>query len=168
MYDYLAGKNPGNFVLRRKNRGENKEVVVWADYSINDYLYRPTDLEHVSFYQFGMLYEKLPFSFSRMKELDENGLPAVYGEERHFQENHPGRRFCYLKPAARMHIPKLSIPKDLLCDIEYLDLDSNDSREEPSESAMKSREDYAKVALILFHPFRDESIFDLSEGKWKM
>lgn len=164
MYDHLSGKEPGSFVLRRRNRGENKEVMVWADYSINDYLYRPDDLEDISFYRFGMLYEKVPFSFNRMSILDENGLPAVSGQERHFNEGHPGRRFCYLRPTSEMYIPKLSLPKDMLCNLDQLDLE-NSNNEPISKSSLECREDYAKIALMLFHPFRDETIFDISAGE---
>lgn len=74
-------------------------MMVWADYSINDYLFRPDSLENLSFYQFGMLYEKIPLSFQRMAQLDEDGLPALKDGELRFKEEHPGRRFCYLKLA---------------------------------------------------------------------
>ena len=164
MYNHLMGKKPGDFVLRRRNRGENKEVLVWADYSINDYLHRPDDLENISYYQFGMRYEKIPFSFKRMSQLDENGLPALHDGEFHFKEEHPGRRFCYLRKASRLHIPKLSTPHGMLCDLDQLELDIN-TNESPSENAIQSRIGYAKIALILFHPFRNESIWQLSDCK---
>ena len=53
-----------------------------------------------------------------------------------------------------MRIPKLAMAKGMLCDLEDLELTQN----EPSKSALESRENYTKIALILFCPFRDESI----------
>ena len=54
MLNHLHDKQPGDFVLRRRNKGKEGELYMWPDYSINDYLYRPDELETVSFYEFGM------------------------------------------------------------------------------------------------------------------
>ena len=54
MLNKLQGEAPGDFLLRRRNRGENGEVVMWADYSVNDYLFRPECLEDLSFYEFAL------------------------------------------------------------------------------------------------------------------
>ena len=59
-----------------------------------------------------------------------------------------------------MRIPKLAMPKGMLCDLEDLEL----TDDEPSRSALESRENYAKMALLLFHPFRDESILHHDEN----
>ena len=47
----------------------------------------------------------------------------------------------------------------MICDLEGIQL----SEENPSEEALQNRENYAKVALILFHPFWDNSILSLDE-----
>ena len=54
-----------------------------------------------------------------------------------------------------MKVPKILMPKGLICDLEELQL----SKENLSEEALQIRENYAKVALILFYPFQDDSIF---------
>ena len=51
------------------------------------------------------------------------------------------------------------MPKGMICDLEDLQL----SEENPSDEALQNRENYAKVALILFYPFQDNSIFSLKE-----
>ena len=57
------------------------------------------------------------------------------------------------------------MPKGMICDLEDLQL----SEENPSEEALQNRGNYAKVALMLFYPFWDNSIFSLEEDRclWK-
>ncbi len=59
----------------------------------------------------------------------------------------------------KMKVPKISMPKGMICDLEDLQL----SEENPSEEAFQNRENYAKVALILFYPFWDNSFFLLKK-----
>jgi hypothetical protein len=87
-----------------------------------------------------------------MANPDENGLPMLDENKGwHFESEHPGRRYCYLARAAKEFIPKVSSPKDMICDLEHLELDSRDQASQP---AVELREDYAKCAIILFYPFR--------------
>lgn len=41
MLNTLQRKEPGDFVHRYRNRGQNGEVAMWPDYSMNKYIYRP-------------------------------------------------------------------------------------------------------------------------------
>jgi len=66
-----------------------------------------------------------------------------------FEHTHPRYSFCHLAKLKFSVIPKVSLPKDKLCSLEQLDLVSDD----PSEDAIESREDYAKMALLMFRPF---------------
>jgi hypothetical protein len=154
MLNFLNGDVIADFVLRRRNKGCQGELDVWADYSINDYIYRPESLENVSFYQFGLQYQKIPFTFDQMRHVDCNGLPVLKEDEMYFQEDHPGRRYCYLKKMEFITIPKTSIPYGMLCDLDDLEL----HKENISIKAHESRINYAKVALVLFYPFRDNDI----------
>ncbi len=70
MQNTLEGKDPGDFVLRRRNRGPNGEVLMWPDYSVNDYIYRPDCLDDVCFYQFSESYERIALSFHRISKVD--------------------------------------------------------------------------------------------------
>jgi hypothetical protein len=58
-----------------------------------------------------------------------------------------------------MRVPKVSMQKGMICDLEDLQL----SEENPSEEALQNRDNYAKVALMLFYPFRNNSIFSLEK-----
>lgn len=162
MLNWLHGESPGDFVLRRRNKGSEGELYMWPDYSINDYLFRPTELEGICFYEFGMKYEKVPFSFDRMKKLNNQGLPLLKDGEMYFAEEHPGRRYCYLKENSCEQVPKLSTPNDVICDIAKLEL----GNAAPSEAVKKRRHQYAEVALVLFFPFRNNSVihYTMNDG----
>ena len=159
MLNHLLGKSPSDFVLRRRNKGASGELYMWPDYSINDYLYRPDDIDDVCFYEFGMRYEKVAFSFERLKRLNNEGLPMLNEGEMYFREEHPGRRYCFLKRNNKEAVPKLSVPNGYISDIAKMELDSDT----PGDGALKRREEYAMVVLILFLPFRDSSIFHIDE-----
>jgi hypothetical protein len=90
-----------------------------------------------------------------MNHNDHAGMPILNDGEFVFQIKHPGRQYCYLKMSQKLKIPKLSIPKGMLCDFEEFELDES----EPSDNAIEKRENYSKIALILFYPFRDKDIF---------
>jgi hypothetical protein len=162
MLNFLEGDDPGEFVLKRRNRGEGEEPIMWPDYSCNDYLYRPRCLDEICYYESVTKYEKKYFTFSEMANRDEDGLPILdEAKGMHFEPGHPGRRFCYLTRAPKEYIPKVSSPRNMICDLEHLELDTN---EPPSEAALRLREDYAKCALVMFYPFRDAALFLLDDN----
>ncbi len=101
-------------------------------------------------YEFALSYERVAMSFQRMRNTDHCGMPILQDDEMGFQNDHPGRRYCYLKKAKKIKIPKLSMPKGMICDLEELEL----NEEIPSEKAIENRTNYAKIA-----PFQNESIF---------
>jgi hypothetical protein len=49
------------------------------------------------FYQFSALFEKIPLTFDRLKQLNEDGLPILREGEMYFEEGHPGRRYWVSK-----------------------------------------------------------------------
>jgi hypothetical protein len=56
-------------------------------------------------------------------------LPILNEGEMHFKENHPGRRYCFLRDPPSITIPKLSTPKGMLCDLDLLEFGQTDVRE---------------------------------------
>ena len=142
-----------------KKCSETGEVDMWPDYSVNDYVYRPDAFENISFYEFTTAYERIAMSFQRMSNINESEMPILHRGELGFLESHPGRRYCYLKKSKKIRVPKLSMPKGMMCDIEESELNFDT----PSETALVNRENYAKIALILFYPFRDEDILALAD-----
>lgn len=56
------------------------------------------------------LFEKIPLTFDRLKQLNEDGLPILREGEMYFEEGHPGRRYWVLKEWTKEHIPLVSMP----------------------------------------------------------
>ena len=141
MLNYLNGEDPGYFVLKRRNRSdkEKENPILWPDYSINDYLYRPSILDAKCFYEFGMEYEKGYFTFAQMKVLDRNNLPSLDNLDGcyHFEEGHPGRKYCYLKKAKKPFVPRISSPKDMICDLELLQLKEDEKEDQRLRSGSR-------------------------------
>jgi hypothetical protein len=158
MLNHLDGKNPGDFVLKRLNKDDSGEVEMWPDYSVNDYVYRGIKLEDMSFYEFVCTYHNNPFTFARMKNRRDQGtgLPKLNENEYAFKEGHPRRHYCCLKKHNRCVVPKISMPKNMICDIEHLEQHSDS----PSNTSVEMRELYAKAAITLFYPFRDSDLFN--------
>ena len=141
------------------------EADMWPDFSVNDYLFRDRSLDGISYYEFTATYEKSILNSNRMKKLDPDGLPELKNGEMRFEIGHPGRRYCVLKKASQYKITKISSPHGMLCNLEDLELLEED-RDEPdrvSDTALYKRENYAKAALVLFHPFRDSDVFSLDD-----
>ena len=169
MLNCLCGKDPGDFVLRRRMKNET-EADMWPDFSVNDYLFRHECLENVSYYDFTSRYEKFILSSQRMKNLEPDGLPRLHKNELRFKIGHPGRRYCVLRKTNGEKIPKVSMPHGMACNLEELELfpEDRDSPDVISDAALYKREQYAKVALLLFHPFRNSDVFsvDTDECLW--
>ena len=81
-----------------------------------------------------------------------------------FLEDHPGSEYSCLEKNDQIVIPKLSIPANTLCNLEELNL----SLINPNESIRSKREAYAKVALMLFCPFRElDDLVSESGSYWE-
>jgi hypothetical protein len=109
------------------------------------------------------LYEK---KFYSLKEIDDGKQGDVVakkknrGDRYRFHEDHPGYEFAYIE---RMRLPAVavvSIPEGKLCLLRDLELDSDT----PSQLAEEKRKDYAKMALMMFYPFRKEEKDKLEIG----
>ena len=164
MLNRLDGKDPGDFVLRRRMKNET-EADFWPDFSVNDYLFRHDCAKDISFYDFTARYEKVILSKERMMKLDKDGFPELKENEYRFKEGHPGRRYCALRKCQREKVPKISMPHGMICDLEDLELLAidRDSSGKVSDTASYKRDNYAKAALVLFHPFQDSDVFSLDD-----
>jgi hypothetical protein len=68
-----------------------------------------------------------------------------------FKQTHPGARFSHLAELVHEVIPKISLPGNgTLCDVELLRLNNS----EVDDYTTTLRENYAKMALLMFHPFQ--------------
>jgi hypothetical protein len=116
MLNKLNGEEPGDFVLRRKNRSGSGDVVMWLDYSVNDYLYRPNSMEDMCSYEFTASFDRIYKPLNKMNTTDHTGMPILQDGEFAFQFDHPGRRYCYLNKCVKLKIPIISMPKGMICD----------------------------------------------------
>jgi hypothetical protein len=138
------------FTLRRTNRSTKEgKVVQWPDSSANDYLDRPVELEDCCAYYCTERYEKKHFAW---KEMDNNEEDTVVSRTHgyRFPTKHPGHEFAYMNQLKVPAVVVVSYPEGKLCLLKELELTSDN----PSQLAQKKREDYAKVALMMFYPFR--------------
>ena len=164
LEDTLDGKAV-NFTLRRTNKSKaDGTVVQWPDSSSHDYVHRPKKLEDVCAYEFTELYEKKFYSF---KDMDANKqdiiAPGTEDSERYrFDDTHPGYEFSYLVKLKLSAVAVVSLPEGKLCLVRHLELD-NDT---PSDVVKDKRENYAKMALMMFYPFRSDGNLKTGDSYW--
>ena len=66
-----------------------------------------------------------------------------------FVSSHPDSNFSHLAELTLHVIPKISLPRGKLCDIELLKI----AESENDDTVKENREYYAKMALLMFYPF---------------
>ena len=83
-------------------------------------------------------------------DCNENEIYAymLSGDIFEFKSSHPGSKFTHLAEFKHEVIPKIFIPKGKLCNIEMLDI----NKCIVDNSVKEYREDYAKMALLMFYP----------------
>ena len=67
-----------------------------------------------------------------------------------FKTSHPGSKFSHLAEFKHEFIPKISLPEGEPCNIEKLCMNEEDM----DKSVKQHQENYAKMALLIFYPFR--------------
>jgi len=154
-----------NFTLRRTNKSKaDGTVVQWPDSSSHDYVHRPKKLEDVCAYEFTELYEKKFYSF---KDMDANKqdiiAPGTEVSERYrFTDTHPGYEFAYIIKLKLSAVVVTSLPEGKLCLVKDLELDTDT----PSNVVKDKREGYAKMALMMFYPFRSDGDLKTGNSYW--
>ena len=81
-----------------------------------------------------------------------------------FIKSHPGFHFSYLRKRTKFVIPKVYIPKDRLCTIGLLNIHVKDV----DEQTIQLREHYAKMALLMFYPYRTKADLTIRNSHWKL
>ena len=81
-----------------------------------------------------------------------------------FIKSHPGFHFSYLQKRTKFVIPKVYLPKDRLCTIGLLNLHVKDV----DEQTIQLREHYAKMALLMFYPYRTKADLTVENSHWKL
>ena len=86
------------------------------------------------------------------------------GDIYEFQSSHPGSKFCHLAGLQHELIPKISLPREKLCNIEMLHINERIV----NDSVKQYREDYAKMALLMFYPFRTLDNLKKDNSYWTL
>ena len=148
------------------NSNDEEDVVVWPDSFADNYLMRPEVLEEVSAYEFVMKYEVV---YKNTQQEDQDSESAAHetrsrkrykGRELSFKEGHPSKGRAHVRELKHERVP-IIYAKDGFIDISLLELNTSHP---PSEAAIKYREQYARLALLLFYPFTNFSQLTLSNS----
>ncbi len=106
----------------------------------------------ISFYEMTQQYKKVFKSLRRE------------GEDRYkFCETHPGYEFSSLMKLKHPTIPRIALPKEKLCPLKNLQLNTT----KPSEESLDKHEIYAKMALLMFYPFRSLNDLTIEGSYWE-
>jgi hypothetical protein len=97
--------------------------------------------------------------------LSEVELISEVEEKIKFQESHPGYDFCHLVKLNKMVIPKVFYAREKLCSIDELKIGHQDNN---NDHLSRLRENYARIALILFYPFRSMDDIKLNGSHWAL
>ena len=143
--------------------------------------------EQICSYEFTLLYKKRFKTFKQMSDMEKGMNDCIDGNDADdcdidegigdgsgvhhytnlkysFSKSHPGYSFSHLAQLKLPVIPKVYLPKGKLCRVEDLEIRSTSS----SEEAQVAREDYAKVALLMFYPFRMLDNITQDGSYWKL
>ena len=138
-------------------------MVQWPESLADDYLHRPEQLKDVCSYEFTELYKKKFYSLKDVDDEKQNGIITNTKSERcRFTTTHPGHEFAYLEKLRLPAVVVVSLPEGKLCLVRNLQLD-NDT---PSDVAKDEREGYAKMALMMFYPFRELKDLKKDNSYW--
>ena len=79
---------------------------------------------------------RIALLFHRVSIVNQHGMSVLNEGKYCFKDDHPRRRYCCIKKAKKLRVPKLSMPKGMICDLEDLQL----SEENLSEEDLQNRE----------------------------
>ena len=110
------------------------------------------EFKNICFYDLTICYKKTIKSYNTTQvNSDEGSHYKVRGVRRYkFNQSHPWYEFSYLTELKQPTIPRIALPKDKRCALNKLQLNAKN----PIEDSIDKREMYAKMALLMFYPFR--------------
>ena len=158
MIQWLHGEENLEFKLRKVKIDEGVYEHI-QDMFINNIIYRPVELEHLGCYDMISKYE-----LKRMtKEKIESNKPLVESKKSfNLVEEHPSHKSMIMSERTHYVIPCIS-SINLLPNIAKL----CQHEETYDEDIIDLREQYAKIVLLLFYPFRTQDDLLLNGSFWK-
>ncbi len=153
--------------VRIRSNKLNNETITWPKSLANDYLHQPNEDEfkNICFHDLTSCYKKTFKSYNTTKvNSDEGSHYEIRGVRRYkFNQCHPGYKFSYLTELKQPNIPSIALPKDKLCALNELQLNAKN----PTEESIDKHEMYAKMALLMFYPFRQLTDLTCEKSYWK-
>ena len=139
----------------RHSDGEYGHV---QDIYINDMMYRPSELEHLSLYDMVSTYEMKKMSKKRI----ETDNPIMESSTTfNLLEEHPSHKYMVMSRRKHMYVPCIS-SINLLPNIVDLDIGNITT----DATIIKHREEYSKIVLLLFYPYRTQDDLMLMGSYW--
>lgn len=162
------------------------ETYFWPDSSSEDYIHRPNSLDGMCSYEMAMYYKKVVKSKSavraslnvstdlRSKENDD-GDDVLASDDEMFQSTstgntseflatHPGSQFTKLSKLKNWVVPMTYYDGARLCSIFNLCI----GKQECDENTAALREEYAKLALLMFYPLRKLEDIQIDGSYWNL
>ena len=160
-----ATLNGENTDFRIRTMTIDKQQHIYHDSTSEDYIFRPRLLEDKCAYYMTMWYKKTTKSEKQIKRsLNSPNNQPQNRSEFDFLNGHTGRNFTKLRKLPSSVIPVMFYDKDRLAELKRLDMSSNIIH----EATHQIREEYAKIALLMFYPFRTIEDIQLEGSHWKL
>jgi hypothetical protein len=162
------------------------ETYFWPDSSSEDYIHRPNALDGMCSYEMAMYYKKVVKSKSavraslnvstdlRTKENDDGDNVLASDDERfqststgntsEFLATHPGSQFTKLSKLKNWVVSMTYYDGAQLCSIFNLRI----GKQECDENTTELREEYAKLALLMFYPLRKLEDIQIDGSYWNL
>jgi hypothetical protein len=138
----------------RTSKLTNGEIKSWPDSLADDYINCPQhqDFEHMSFYEMTRCYKKV------LKPLQ---IESKEGYK--FSYTHPGHELSHFIKLRHKTVPRISLPTETVCPLKDLQLNTT----KPTKELLEKREIYAKMAILMFYPFRPLADLRIEGSYWK-
>ena len=153
----MDGSDKLEFKLKKVKNSDGQYSHV-QDMYINNMIYRPTELEHISCYDMVTHYELRKMT----KKKIESSNHIVEGKTSYnLLEEHPSHKCMIMVKRKNIFIPCIN-SINLLPNI--ADLSINNITTEVD--ILRKREQYAKIILLLFYPYRIQDDLILNNSYW--
>jgi hypothetical protein len=141
-------------VRTRPGKVTNGKRTSWPNSLADDYIHRPQhqNFEHMSFYEMSSCYKKVFKPLQRESQ-----------ERYKFGETHPRHQFSHLIKLKHKTVPRIFLPTETVCPLKDLQINTT----KPTEESLEKREIYAKMALLMFYPFRCLADLRIEGSYWK-
>ena len=159
LLQWITDEENLEFKLRKVKKNENDEYECVMDLFINNIIYRPVELEHLSCYELICQYELKKLEKKKVERLDFNVESETIFN---LVEEHPSHKYMVMSRRKHLCIPCIS-SINLLPSV--TDLSMNE--ENCDEHTLKLRENYGLIVLLLFYPYRTKDDLELEGSYWK-